>query len=385
MSTPPEFDGLATALSIDQWYATPESKCEYDEPSLSVNFVCCQPPIDELDIDALDGGSTPRDADPPNKATAARFQEIFVDLIGLQYATMEAASPSHFLDERFDSFLVEGEREFKDSLMEFLAKQTPRTKETRAYTYLENMLRSEMGYRNTYFWASRMKYSRERSRDQHAQNSWWTSMLHRNYDTAEQAQSSSSTFPVDDPGHVFVCNSSVCDLQCDAFLCPASISKDKGGITGSVLQQWIKGTLHANDVLLDNIQEVPFIFKTYEECDRVVTLKQWPWAELASTNSQIPFVVFGEVSLEESQLFAAMPKGTQRSRLPSQENHIQALMETVRQFLEVAVEELQVHQKKPRCYRQRFVLALPILGTGGGFAGDLMGHVVEELLFLLTE
>lgn len=126
--------GMATALSIDQRHPSKESKCEYKEdPSLSVNFLCMQPSNSSKADERLD------------KAQAARFQEIFVDLVAMKCACLEA--PRHFLDDRFDSYLGEGERQLKDSLLELLSKQTDQAKQTHVYQYLEDTLRAKMGYR----------------------------------------------------------------------------------------------------------------------------------------------------------------------------------------------------------------------------------------------
>ena len=52
-----------------------------------------------------------QDKELPCKPIAARFQEIFVDLIGMHCSFTEAAT-RHVLDGRFESFLAEGERSF---------------------------------------------------------------------------------------------------------------------------------------------------------------------------------------------------------------------------------------------------------------------------------
>mmetsp|Transcript_21827 Transcript_21827/g.64381 ORF Transcript_21827/g.64381 Transcript_21827/m.64381 type:complete len:382 (-) Transcript_21827:299-1444(-) len=60
-------------------------------------------------------------------------------------------------------------------------------------------------------------------------------------------------------------------------------------------------------------------------------------------------------------------------------------METARQFVDVALEELRANQPDPLAGRERYLLAMPVIGTGGGFAGDLTGHVIEGLLTLMSD
>lgn len=384
--------GMATALSIDHWQPPHESKCEYSkDPSLSVNFLCMQPQVKEEEK------STPSSPPPAvlqvplDKAEAARYQEIFLDLVGIECANLDAASPRHVLDDRFDSFLDTGERQFKDSLLEFLSKQSNEAKKTRAFRHMETMLRTQMGFRNTYSWSNRGIYARPTSSTpaSNAPNSGGIANDNLSFLQHEETVDSAShnTETCESPGHVFICNSSVCDLQCDAFLCPAAISTKKGRLSGSIVWQWMKGVLDTNAILLDNLQHPQFNFQTYSESQsRIVSLQDWPWGKLQTSSSSLPFVVFGEVSLEKSKAFALVDKGTREGDLPLGASHVQFLMETARQFLDVAMAELNEHQgDRPHCHRQRFLLALPVLGTGGGFAGDLSGHVVEQLLIVLTD
>lgn len=370
---------MATALSIDQWQPPESSKCLYDiYPDLSVNFLCMHPPK----ATSLQGDNN----NPPNKADAARYQEIFVDLVGMHSASLDAAS-RHVLDERFDSFLRKGERELKDSLLNFLENQTEEAKGTQAFQYLEDTLQRTMGYQSGLL-QLRRKQAHQRpdtkttiNQDEKSSISTPISDNLRDFSTMGAANKNS--------GHVFVCNASVCELQCDAFLCPAQISKKKGRLSGRIVSRWRKTVLCQTKDLSDCIPtEGQWHFKTYADRHRVVTLRDWPWEALRKNGrTPCPFLIAGEVSLEGTWEYAGMARGTtsvEKCALPPQDLHIEALMETVRQSLTVAIQELEQNQPKPGTFRERYLVALPVLGTGGGFAGDLTGQIVVRLMQLLS-
>ena len=96
-------------------------------------------------------------------------------------------------------------------------------------------------------------------------------------------------------------------------------------------------------------------------------------------NIGIPFFVGGEVSLEKLTTWTPSMAG----HLPCGEQHIQSLMRTASQFINVALEELRVNQPTPMAGRERYLLAMPVIGIGGGFAGDITGEVVQSLLVLV--
>mgnify|MGYP005847403427 CR=1 FL=1 len=357
--------GMATALSIDQWQATKESQCDCVlDPSLSVNFICPHP---------TKSTST---TSPPVKSIAARHQEIFIDMVGMECTWLDAGC-RHVLDDRFDSFLDRGERAFKDSLLQFLNQQTSEAVSTRAYEYLEDMLRSQMGFQTQRKQVPRRTFER------------FTQEAHKMEESPLPPETPDGALKNMDsnPGHVFVCLLSVCDLQCDAFLMPCSIQK-KREIRGSIVHQWTQRTVNQNEILsklFNNKHDKRRrnSLRLYEDMDRVATFEHWPWQELqTSAMTPVPFPVAGEVSIEKSQELASMKKGSHV--LPEQDVHIEILLETVHQFLQVALMELECHQPRPHVYRDRYLLALPVLGTGGAQAGDLTGLIVERLLQELT-
>ena len=161
-------DGMATALSLDHWTVPASSQCEcIDSPELSVNFICAHPP-QKTRANAADADDLAPISTAPHLPSAARFQEIFIDLCALHASSYDAAS-RHVLDSRFDSFLSDGEREFKRAVLDLIrsdeqddidderggdegdntGRNTVRlsksARETSAYRRLEHMLRREMG------------------------------------------------------------------------------------------------------------------------------------------------------------------------------------------------------------------------------------------------
>mmetsp|Transcript_41019 Transcript_41019/g.86198 ORF Transcript_41019/g.86198 Transcript_41019/m.86198 type:complete len:329 (-) Transcript_41019:328-1314(-) len=310
-------NGIASALSIDSWSPPPFSGCKCEKaPHLSVNFLSMYPGRPNDEEENANGASASK-AQPPNKPTAARFQEIFVDYIGMHCASLDASS-RHVLDDRFDSFLGKGEREFKDAVMKLMKDgMTHDARNTVAYRTLDEMLRSKMGFSTSHFWSKRGglgKYPRQestssRSSSRSGNNSnvlsgGILSKLWEPWELPREANGSgldsrteilqsilddirsdkemcqrlrfrllgndSTTLrtsaseedklrsilqeivPTErldilfesmkdpsfqhearafrslwkPPGHVFVCNASVCDLHCDAFLCPGDISRE---------------------------------------------------------------------------------------------------------------------------------------------------------------
>mmetsp|Transcript_5513 Transcript_5513/g.9865 ORF Transcript_5513/g.9865 Transcript_5513/m.9865 type:complete len:174 (-) Transcript_5513:753-1274(-) len=146
--------GIASALSIDHWSPPASSGCTCEKaPELSVNFLSMHPGghPDEPKKGTPSSPSPSTPVEPPNKPTAARFQEIFVDYVGMHCASLDAAS-RHILDDRFDSFLGKGEREFKEALMKLMMQDgmTADARTTVAYRTLDEMLRSKMGFSTTY-------------------------------------------------------------------------------------------------------------------------------------------------------------------------------------------------------------------------------------------
>ena len=189
----------------------------------------------------------------------------------------------------------------------------------------------------------------------------------------------------------FVVNGSVCNIQCDAFLCPAAISIRKGSLMVSIAKQWEQTTLLQNEILCKKFKR-PCQFEMDTKYMRVVKLRDWPWKEFQqSRQNPPPFMVAGEVSIEKSKEYADMENkkknnNNHRIILPPEEQHIEGLMETARQFLQVVLTELQKQQPSPQSLSTELPFGYPgSRGTGGGLAADLTGQIVFRLLSVLSQ
>ena len=531
-----------------------------------MNFICAHPPQTRANSDDADDLAPISPA--PHLPSAARFQEIFIDLCALHASSYDAAS-RHVLDSRFDSFLSDGEREFKRAVLDlirsdehdddddeggrdqgeiiFTGSNTVRLSKsarmTSAYRRLEQMLRREMGLGTLDERAERRVRKmrglrrRESSRGQERLiGSMPSTSFESNESKAEGEEVTSNVtdscgesndekakqrLPVDPkvealrqlicdirsnddlfrqfallesaddavidtinglglledsvlstcdlvdvlscesdggtdisvpfaheievfrrlqrpPGHVFVANGSVCDISCDAFLCPASINKKKDGVStvaGTIWRRWYEALRDTNAELMKQLRGIDdgvsggqgksngrrrrsrsrsnsagsdsdidrgslsgsgrnrglfssIPMKHYEEYDRVCSPKHWPWSEFWRKDEfeaalgglfRTPFIIAGEVGIERSSI-----NGSNQA-VPSEQDHIQSLLETVRQFVQVSLEELRREQPRPRANRERYLLATPVVGTGFGQAGDITGQVVEAMMLCLSE
>ena len=466
-------DGMATALSLDHWTVPASSQCEcIDNPELSVNFICPLPPRTRSHADGADAAAT---ATAPHLPSAARYQEIFVDLCALHASSYDAAS-RHVLDSRFDSFLSSGEREFKRAVLDLIRSGTEEdreegatgtgsnavrlsksARETSAYRRLEQMLRREMGLgtldESSERRVRKMRGLRRRESERGGKDRLAGSTSSTSFESVEENDEGGDTPPnsnvveslheengeenltldpkakalrelicqirsdddifrqfalhvreedvtietINDlemlkdsvlstsdlvdllsndsdegsdpsplpftctqeiqafrrlqrpPGHVFVANASVCDVSCDAFLCPASISKKKDTVAGTIWRRWYEALRDNNAELMKLLRgtdggsiggrgrsgsrrrrsssrsnsagsdseaeqgssngsgrnrglfsSIPM--KYYEEYDRVCSLKHWPWPEFWRKDEfeaalgglfRIPFIVAG--------------------------------------------------------------------------------------------
>ncbi len=97
--------GMATALSMDWWDAPASANLGDADPRRAVNYLCRHPGKPE-------GAAVSSEVPGSMKGDAARWQEIFADLVAHLTTVADGAS-RHVLDARFDSYLPAGERAFK--------------------------------------------------------------------------------------------------------------------------------------------------------------------------------------------------------------------------------------------------------------------------------
>lgn len=248
------------------------------------------------------------------------------------------ASSRHVLDDRFDSFLGKGDREFKEALMGLMESGlTDDARKTPAFRVLDDTLRSKIGYRNTFLlkgfkrenaYPNDMRTSLKRgaqmlsgmlatdatiqtkgtSRDVIDSNiesdvidpNIESDVIDPNIDSLQRTLNAIQANPeicqrlaclgsdaseetirsllsnclseedlqifflalgdpllreeskvlrtlLRPPGHVFVCNTSVCDLHCDAFLCGGKIAHSKNWLSGTIPHQWIENILNQKE------------------------------------------------------------------------------------------------------------------------------------------
>lgn len=139
------------------------------------------------------------------------------------------------------------------------------------------------------------------------------------------------------PAHVFVCQGDLMHLACDAWLVPGGAGP--GGTWRAALpprQSWRK----------------------LAEAERATLL--------AEVGDDEPLPVLTDVT------------GSNR-------HGPDWYVEGAREFVRVAVSELRRRSRAPKHRRARHLLALPLLGTGGGGGGYLSGEVVRLLLPVLRD
>lgn len=400
-------DAMATALSLDHWTAPNESLCDYDVRDLSVNFLC-------MDQAATKGGNFKSATSLPQ---AARFQEIFMDLVG--WHASQNSSSRFLLDERFGSILSENEKQLKERILVLMKSSSSVNCE--ALSSLTTLLEQNFGFQKL---DTKMKQRVERLKGMRTMACTPSNVAQEK----EQRSGNEATFIIKQiieqmridnelrnaaalvdvnpsrpiqikaffreklpsysekiipslqaatdkvnseffkffqiPSHVFVCNTSVCELACDAFLCPVSISKE---FNGRIWTQWRKhAKMHKQDLWSELSDGERVKFDRHPIYKHVAVIRNWP------NNTTHPLVLPTESSTD---FFGVEDYAA--------EKHVNLLMESVWHFLNTAYE--LVKDKPPLNRRGRHLFALPVVGTGGGGAVDLTGEVVRNLLNVLSE
>lgn len=286
---------------------------------------------------------------------AARFQEIFMDLVSLYTANLTLHSTFLF-DMRYESFLNEGEIEIKKKVTSIISDRdslSDAAKETLLYHRLVRFLVDELGFHrcseDERQHIQKMKTRRSPSTEYSSDIRTWentlsspmeqmTNFVHNNcyllrsFVFSKQVDGKPTdsekerlitlledygskeidlNLPREEelfnklchnPGHVFVINGSVVDLCCDAFLLP--FGQEKGLNTqnpsGTIFPQWLKKIKEENQEfyrkLMVGSSEGLLPLSHYSESDnytRVATPMNWEFFTAELGRSHIPFLVAG--------------------------------------------------------------------------------------------
>ena len=421
MSFPPDHhdddddkrQGMATALSIDQIDAPASCQCPASSTDLSVHFV------------SVASSNT----DDSSLAGPARQQEILLDLVSLHVQQCDA----HFLlDDRFETFLDQPHRDLKNSILRCLddvqLHDESSTRSTLAYHKFETFLRQEMGYKGLSAKLQSRFGTMQRSRtisggggeakEAAIDSAPSASIPAVSVSTAvHKEDENNSGIQLHRAGHVFCINGSVCDLACDAFLCPVLLQPPGNDVViGRVFSRWWRRTKQTCGTWWDGLVQaarsgvdddaqpkttarenqkgvVVLPLKRYPDRTSVATLRDWPWNTTTQDPQQQqqqqqpeephhPFLVVGQVGHHHGKT-GDYYKGTQKA--PPASQHLGQLTQTLREFLDVAMTELKQHQPRPANQRERYLLAVPVLGTGSGGAIDLTGQVIAKVLEILRD
>ena len=206
-------------------------------------------------------------------------------------------------------------------------------------------------------------------------------------------------------GHVFVVNSAVHKVHCDAFLCPGYAPQSL--VSGPILQQWSE--LLAGWPQVDSSamswMHIPFCgplpgferdsLFTELALDRDRNLMTWPdlpqvaalkkWKQRDGSPAELPRPIFTNVNVIVSNL------GVDSSIKDIKEQRAlegcEGLMASVRQFVAAALRPLpgQIDPPTPLARRHRLLLAVPVVGTGGGGFTNATGLILKRLLEVLEE
>jgi len=395
-------DCIATTLSCDYWVA-PLPQNGDDQNGLGVNHFCMHPDYNE----------SPPSSPKPDVGVAARFQEVFIDLVVMKYAIL-AANSKYVFDPRFDNVLSEGDKVFRDSLFRFVSTLPPEARCSNSFESFQQQL-GLLGFdearfhdlqKRTSYISSLRNNSRATGKVQKKaekgvsnntperfQFPWFRKALQLLSSQPKSpakkipghvfiANASPQLLPSQPksptkkiPGHVFIANASVCEIYCDSFLIPASIPRkgSKGLPQGTIFTQYKR---HLTSTAPELYEQV---FKTKSMDDfgfspshgQVTYLKHWPFDEFNRDRQRArPFPFFGDVAFFLGNLTA--------------DRHISALVKTATHFVDLALTKLRALQKSPLARKLKYVLAIPVIGTGGGGGSDLTGDIISALLETFT-
>jgi hypothetical protein len=406
---------IATTLSLDAWVDSSEFSSDPPQDSgLAVNHLCMHPSCDE-DEDVR--------SSKPDIAMGARFQLVFVDYLIMTQCLL-TSSTRHVFDPRFDTILNSPNREFKDSFLAYVDSLSDTARESQGFLEMVKLLNKSMGFeysREVNLGAYGRSYSELRAKldSDHPSPSppppappppsaahTPGELLAKKLNTPQRFRTISALpFPPNNhpafqkliadvsatisppplvpspsvqvplpPGHVFVANNSVLQIHCDAFLAPVALARS-GMPNGSVFSQWCKKMEMDDPLFFGRVITHKEGMANFEVRSQVAWLRNWPFDEYkANPNSAKPMLFIGQVGY--------MLMGTNE--------HVAALVLTARHFVEHALRLLRDKKVPPitsrrGCRIAKYLLCLPVLGTGGGGAADVTGNIVRGLLKVFAE
>ncbi len=370
---------------------------------------------------------------PPHLPTAARCQEILMDYV-LMRATLLSAHVRHILDPRFDTVLASEDRAFKERVEAFLRDvEGSEARKSEAWVslrkrledfglmsegerkYCETLGRRRSSSSNLVFKRSSPRQATPEPRQTNnavdeeidgmvsrikadsslrrraALSSPFKGPIHESPAFADVASACcpdpasldrirsrlaqgphaglSSLFR--SPGHVFVTSTDIIRVHCSAFLIPVSLPRPPSARrpnlphlpNGTIWSQYRKHLANTDPHLLRKLLPTRSTADLLYHSDLTASLTHWDWS------SDLPAPVCGEVGFP----------------LQSADPHISNLVATAESFIDTTLDLLRRHRPEPPAMRPRHLLAIPVIGTGGGRAGDVTGNVITALLTLFSK
>lgn len=176
------------------------------------------------------------------------------------------------------------------------------------------------------------------------------------------------------PGHVFILNTSVCQLYVDAFLAPCDFQSHTYRLpAGTIHTAWRHELIDRDPELFNEL--IPTKTRGDLVDDKQFRLvsyyKSWPFERFKVKQlDAVPLIVLGHVGYRVGRLTGV--------------EHVNMLMETVEEFVGLSLKTLRSKDVRPMANKKKYVLGLPVLGTGYGMATDLTGEVLASILKLAS-
>ncbi|GMH51697.1 hypothetical protein TrST_g11019 [Triparma strigata] len=354
-------NNIATTLSLDAWSQSDDENA-FHKKNLGINFLCMHPD--------KEGNATSAPNSKPDISVASRYQEIFMDLVVMKHS-LRVMGSRFILDPRFSANLSESDKSFKNHIIKFLDTMPEEAKKSAAWDEMnENLVNMglDTDNKNKEYTVTSLGNMRPRSKSQSQSQS--PSAPKPTKAKSPSPPAAPNTTPT--PGHVFIVNNSVCCMYVDAFLAPVDFMPSQARLPAGTIHTAWRHQLAERDPQLFN-ELIPTKTKKDLHDDPQHKLarfyKNWPFDRFkADRLKAIPLIVLGHVGFNVGKL--------------NPEEHVALLMETVSDFVDLTIKHLRSIDYKPLARKKKYVLALPVLGTGYGNATDITGDVLEAILKL---